>query len=75
MGGGGKELNRGKGSVLGLKFLCLEYDTRAYQASNETDSWERDHSCITGNVTTNGKYLGEVDIFDIDPRKTHCRVL
>ena len=36
------------------------------QAVNETDSWERDHSCNTGNVTADGKYLGEVDTFDID---------
>ena len=30
------------------------------------DSWEWDHSCNTGNVTANGKYLEEVDAFDID---------
>ena len=30
------------------------------------DSWEWDHSYNTGNVTTDGKYLGEVDTFDID---------
>ena len=30
------------------------------------DSWEWDHSCNTGNVTANGKYLEEVDTFDID---------
>ena len=28
------------------------------------DSW--DHSCNTGNVTADGKYLGEVEIFYID---------
>ena len=46
------------------KFLCSEYDGRVDQAANETDSWEWDHSCNTGNVTTDGKYLGEVDTFD-----------
>ena len=30
------------------------------------DSWEWDHSCNTRNVTTNGKYLEEVDTFDIN---------
>ena len=30
------------------------------------DSWEWDHSCNTRNVTTNGKYLEEVDTFDTD---------
>ena len=30
------------------------------------DSWEWDHSCNTENVTANGKYLEEVDAFDID---------
>ena len=29
-------------------------------------SWEWDHSYNTGNVTTDGKYLGEVDTFGID---------
>ena len=46
--------------------LCSEYDDRADQATNETNSREWDHSCNTGNVTANGKYLGEVDTFDID---------
>ena len=47
-------------------FFCSEYDDRADQASNEIDSWERDHSCNTRNVTTDGKYLGEVDTFGTD---------
>ena len=47
-------------------FLCLEYDGRADQATNETDSRERDHSCNTGDVTTDGKYLVEIDTFGID---------
>ena len=47
-------------------FLCSEYDGKADQETNETDSWEWDHSCNTGNVTADGKYLGEVDTFDID---------
>ena len=47
-------------------FLCSEYDGKADQASNETNSWERDHSCNTENVTTDGKYLGEVDTFGTD---------
>ena len=47
-------------------FLCSEYDGRADQAANETDSSERDHSCNTEDVTADGKYLGEVDTFDID---------
>ena len=47
-------------------FLCSEYDDRADQVANETDSWEWDHSYNTRNVTANGKYLGEVDTFDID---------
>ena len=53
--GGEKELNRGRGSVVDSKFLCSEYDSREDQAENETDSWERDHSCNTGNVTADGK--------------------
>ena len=47
-------------------FLYSEYDGRADQEANETYSWEWDHSCNTGNVTADGKYLGEVDTFDID---------
>ena len=67
MGGGGeKELNRGRGSVVDSNLLCSEYDDRADQEANETDSWEWDHSCNTGNVTTYGKYLEQVDAFDID---------
>ena len=30
------------------------------------DSWKWDHGCNTGNVTADGKYLEEVDTFDID---------
>ena len=59
-------MNMGKGNVVDSNFLYSEYDDRAYQEANETDSWERNHSCNTGNVTVDGKYLGEVDIFDID---------
>ena len=47
-------------------FLFLEYDDRENQKENKTDSWERDHSYNTGNVTADVKYLGEVDTFDID---------
>ena len=65
-GGGGKELNKGSGSVVDSNFLCSEYDSRADQVANETNSWEWDHSCNTRNVTANGKYLEEVDAFDID---------
>ena len=46
-------------------FLCLEYDGREYQEANETDSREWDHSCNAGDVTADGKYLEEVDTFDI----------
>ena len=62
--GGGKELNRGKGSVGDSNFLFSKYDDRVDQAANETDSWEWDHSGNTGNVTADGKYL-EVDIIYI----------
>ena len=47
-------------------FLCSEYDSMADQATNETDSWEKDHGCNTENVTADGKCLGEVDTFGID---------
>ena len=57
-------MNRGRGSVVDSNFLCTEYDDMEDQATNETESWERDHSCNTMNVTTNGKYLGKVDTFD-----------
>ena len=30
------------------------------------NSWEWDHSCNTGNVAVDGKYLEEVDTFDTD---------
>ena len=59
------------------KFLCSEYDDRMDQVANETDSTKRDHSCNVGNVTADGKFLGEVDTFGVDgdPRTTHHRVL
>ena len=47
-------------------FLCSEYDGRVDQAANETNSWEWDHSYNTGNVTTDGRCLEEVDTFEID---------
>ena len=47
-------------------FLCSEYGDRADQATNETVSWEWDHNCNTGNVTIDGKYLGDVDTFGTD---------
>ena len=59
-------MNRGKGSVVDSSFLCSKYDGRVDQAANETDSWEWDHSCNTENVVVDGKYLEEVDTFDID---------
>ena len=65
-GGGGKGLNRGRGSVVDSNFLCSEYDDRVNQAANETVSREWDHSCNNGNDTADGKYLEEVDTFDID---------
>ena len=65
-GGGGKELNKGRGSIVDSNFLCSEYDDREDQETKETNSWEWDHSCNTGNVIADGKYLGEVDTFDID---------
>ena len=55
---GGEELNRGKGSVVDSNFLCSEYDDRVDQETNETDSWEWDHSCNTGNVTKMGNTWG-----------------
>ena len=59
-------MNRDRGSVVDSNLLCLEYDSRADQEENETNSWEWDHSCNTGNVTADGKYLEEVDTFEID---------
>ena len=47
-------------------FLWSECDDRVDQAENETNSWERDHSYNTGNVTADVKYLGEVETFGID---------
>ena len=65
-GGEGKELNKGRESVVDSKFLCSEYESRVDQATKETDSWERDHSCNTRNVSADGKSLGEVDTFGIE---------
>ena len=59
-------MNKVRGSVVDSNFLFSEYDGRADQAANETDSWEWEHSCNTGNATTDGKYLEEVDTFHID---------
>ena len=58
-------MNRGRGSVVDSKFLCLEYDGRENQESNETNSWEWDHSYNTRDVIADGKYLEKVDTFDI----------
>ena len=41
-----------------LGLLCSKYDDMDDLEANETDSREGDHSCYTGNVTTDGKYLG-----------------
>ena len=54
-------MNMGRGSVVDSNFLSSEYDGKANQAANETDSWEWDHSCNTGKVAADGKYLEEVD--------------
>ena len=56
--GEGEEFNRGRGSVVDSNFLCLEYDGWVDQVANETDSWERDHSYNTKDVTADRKYLG-----------------
>ena len=66
MGGEGGGVKQGKGIMVDSNFLCSEYDGRVDQETNEIDSWERDHSSNTGNVTTDGKYLGEVDTFGIE---------
>ena len=63
---GGEDLNRDRESVVESNFLCSKYDGRANLAANKTDLWERDHSCNIKDVTTDGKYLGEVDTFSID---------
>ena len=47
---------QGKGSMGDSNFLCLEYDDRDDLEANETDSWYRDHSYNTKNITANGKY-------------------
>ena len=62
----GKELNRHRGGVGDSNFLCSEYDDRADQEANEMNSREGDHSCNTGNVAADGKYLEEVDTLDMD---------
>ena len=48
--------NKGQGSTRDSNFLCLEYDDRDELEENELDSWERDHSYNTRNVTVDGKY-------------------
>ena len=53
-----KELNRDRGSVVDSNFLCSEYDGRAYQEANETDSWEWDHSIIPGMSLQMGNTWG-----------------
>ena len=58
--------NWGRRRIGDSNLLCSEYDDRADQAANETDSWEWDHSCNTGSVTADGKYLGDVDTFSTD---------
>ena len=40
----------------GGHFICSEYNNRADLATNEIDSWERDHSCNTGKIAANEKY-------------------
>ena len=60
----GKELNKGRGGVRDSNFLCLEYDGRADQEANETNSREWEHSCNIGNITVDGKYLEKMDTFD-----------
>ena len=47
-------------------FLFSKYDDMVELTANETDSWERDHKYNTGNVTADGKYMEEVDTFDIN---------
>ena len=47
---------QGQGSTGDSNFLCLEYGDRADLAANETDSWDRDHSCNTRKIIANGKY-------------------
>ena len=64
--GEGKELNRGRVSVVDSNFLCSEYDGKVDQETHETNSWEWDHSYNTRNVTTDGKCLEEVATFEID---------
>ena len=65
-GEGRKRTEQGQGGVGDSKFLCSEYGNRADREANETDSREWDHSCNTGNVTADEKYLEEVDTFDTD---------
>ena len=39
-------------------FLCLEYDGTTDLEVNETDSWERDHSCNTEKINAMGNTEG-----------------
>ena len=50
---------QGQGSTGDSNFLCSEYGGRANLEANETDSWERGHSCNTRNITADGRCLGE----------------
>ena len=45
-------MNRARENVVDSNFLCSEYDGRDDLATNETDSWERDHRCETVEITT-----------------------
>ena len=51
LSGGTWEGNHGR---LKIPFFS-DYDGRDDLATNETDSWERDHSYNTGNVNADGK--------------------
>ena len=60
-----KYLNRGRGRETQNSFVqsMMAGWTRKQM---KFESWEWDHNCNTGNVTADGKYLEEVDSFDID---------
>ena len=47
-------VEQGKGSMRESNFLCSKYDGRDDLATNETDSWEKDHSCETRKITAMG---------------------
>ena len=49
---------QGQESMWDSKFLCSEYDTRNELATNDTDSWEMDHSYETGKITIMGNTWG-----------------